>query len=170
MRKFRRITASSLYADWSTSSPQLPNLFWITASDGFVSWNENLLNFQMFIWSKTHIETPGNECSEISVQNPILPAPKTAPNNPTRYMCAKFTWVAKTEKVFMCFLFEFSIKHLAQSIAWGSVFNILFCRNYLCLGKNNTCWLLLDHPRIILKNFSFWGISNYSQFCICTNL
>lgn len=87
----------------NTSSPQLPNLFWVTASDGFVPWNENLLNFQMFIWSKTHIKTPVNECFEISVKKPLLPAPKKPPNNPTRNMCAKSTWVnwTKAENIYV---------------------------------------------------------------------
>lgn len=85
----------------------LPNLFWITASDGFVSWNYNLFNFQMFIWSETYIEISVNECSEISghKNNFFLPAPKKkkTPSNPTRSMCAKFTWVnwANTEK-YLC--------------------------------------------------------------------
>lgn len=76
----------------------------------------------MFICSKTRAETPVNECSEIHVQKPLFACPNPTPHQqPAKNMCAKFTWVAKTGKVFMRFLFEFTKKHLAQSIAWGSV-------------------------------------------------
>lgn len=56
-------------------------------------------------------------------------------------------------KIFMFLLFEFTIKHLAQAIAWGSVFNILFCRLCLCLRQTNICWLLLFYHRSSSKTF-----------------
>lgn len=58
---------------------------------------------------------------------------------PARNMGVKLIWTAKTVKGFICSLSNFNIRHLAQWITWGSVFNILYCKYCLCLRKNNIC-------------------------------
>lgn len=162
---FGRLTAPSLYGGWSSSSPQLLNLFWITASQGLVSWNDNLLNFQMFILSKRHIEWMlWNVCAK---KTPVCLLQKIPWTTQQGIVCVQSLPEQTEQRLKNIYAFLFW-KHLAQSIASGSVFNILFCRLCLCLRKNNICWLLLFHQGSFSK--TFWVISNYSQFCIYANL
>lgn len=86
----------------------------------------------------------------------LLPAPKTPKQPKEEYVCKVYlSKLSQDWKILMYFSSEFTIKYLAQSIAWGSVFNILFCRLCLCLRQNNICWLLLFYQRSSSKTFHF---------------